>query len=204
MATEKEVEQQEPYHLSYLNGPRQGQKLNLDPQKPEIILGRSKDVDILIENKNISRKHAKFKQDIDGVWVEDLKSKNGVSVNEQKITESVLLKDGDVISLGDLKLSFVDSNAALIQRLSIVPAFQEANPEVSPESSNTPEFPSEPSEPSEESSLEESSEPVSAASVEPTPKKLLTSSSWPDYIYMGLMALVLLGLIVVALFWFSS
>ncbi len=163
--------------LIYLNGPMESQKISLDPQKPELTLGRSHEVDIVIDNKNISRKHCKLKQDIDGVWIEDLKSKNGVWVNGTRITEPQLLKDSDEIDLGDLKLKFTDSNAAILKRLSVLPAFQEPVP-AKPQPSEAPETPS----------------------VAPPPPP----SPWLDYVYMGLMGLVVLGLLIGAVLWLRA
>lgn len=167
------------YFLTYLNGPNQGQKVGLDPEKPELTLGRSPDVDLSIDNKNISRKHIKFKQDIDGVWAEDLKSKNGVWINGVKITDPVLLHDADEIQLGDLKLSFIDSNAAILKSLSALPAFAEPVSE----------------KPAEEA-LKEVKKPIVAAGPPPTPP-----SPWLDYAYVGLMGVVVLGLLLGALLW---
>ncbi|MEI6806796.1 MAG: FHA domain-containing protein [Myxococcaceae bacterium] len=165
--------------LTYLNGPDEGQKITLDSQKSEFIIGRSPTVEFAIDNKNISRKHCKLKQDIDGVWIEDLKSKNGVKVNQKKITEPVLLNDNDEIELGDLKLLFTDSNAAILKRLSVLPAF--AEPEAAPEAKPDSEEPKVPSEP-----------------LAPPHSPVL------DYVYMGLMALVVIGLAIGALLWLGA
>lgn len=165
--------------LTYLTGPNEGQKIALDPQKPELILGRSGDADISIDNKNISRKHVKFKQDVDGVWIEDLNSKNGVFVNGHKIIAPVMLNDSDEIELGDIKLQFSDSNAAMLKRLSILPAFQEPA-QVTPE------------QPAEEA-------PKTPATPPPPPP-----SPIPDYIFIGLMVLVALGLLIGALLWVNT
>ena len=177
MATEET--EQDPYFLNYLNGPNQGQKISLDLSKPELTLGRSEQVDVSIDNQNISRKHVQFKQDIDGVWVEDLKSKNGVLINGQKITEPVLLKDADEIQLGDLKLSFTDSNAALMKSLSALPAFAPPEPE-------------KPAEPATQAAPEKPAVPTPPP---PPPKP------WLDYLYIGLMGVVVLGLLVGAALW---
>lgn len=166
----------EPTYFVFLNGPTSGQKLILDPQKSELILGRSPESDIVIDNKNISRKHAKLKQDIDGVWLEDLSSKNGVLVNDQKILAPVLLKDSDQIQLGDLKLELVDTNAALLKRLSVVPAFNPPESE-SPPPTSTPEQPTLP------------------------PQPVKQPSHMIDYLYMGLMSLIVIGLLVGAYVW---
>ncbi|MES2504142.1 MAG: FHA domain-containing protein [Myxococcota bacterium] len=169
----------EPYYLIYLNGPLSGQKIALDPKKPELIIGRSAEADIVIDSKNVSRKQAKIKQDVDGVWIEDLGSKNGTLLKDEPINAPTLLQDADEIRLGDLKLGFVDSNAAILKRLSIMPAFQDQNP---------PETPAPASE-----------EPAAEASApKPAP---VESSPWIDYAYIGLMTLVVIGLMVGAWFW---
>ncbi len=56
--------------------------------------------DICIKDTQISSQHAQILQKEDGWWIYDLKSKNGVFVNNQS-TECSLLKNGDKIRLGD-------------------------------------------------------------------------------------------------------
>jgi pSer/pThr/pTyr-binding forkhead associated (FHA) protein len=162
-------------YFIYQNGPMAGQKVQLDSSKPELIIGRGPEANWQIDDKNISRKHAKIKQDIDGIWIEDLSSKNGTWLNGQQLSAAAQLKDADVIGLGDLKLTFVDANAALLNRLSTVPAFQEEEPVKTP----APE-PNNPTTP---------------------PTKIPESSHWIDYAYMILMGIVLIGLVVGAILW---
>ena len=169
------------YALHYLSGPQEGQQINIDPQKTEILLGRSKEADIQIDDINVSRKHAKLKQDIDGIWIEDLKSKNGVMVNDQRIHEATLLKDADILVLGDLKLSFSDSNAALLKRLNTIPAFQESQKE--PESENNT---------NKKETTE--TEPVPIEAIKP-------SKPWLDNLWIISVILVALGLITGILLW---
>src|SRR3989338_7684438 len=179
-----EEKEQDPYFLSYINGPEQGQKIKLDLSKPELTLGRSPQVDVSIQNQNISRKHVKFKQDIDGVWVEDLNSKNGVLVNGKKVTEPTLLKDSDEIQLGDLKLSFTDTNAALMKSLGALPAFAPPEPEKpAPEESD----------PEPDIKAQQAADPP--ALPHPAPKP------WLDYVYIGLMGIVVLGILIGAAVW---
>ena len=165
------VNSQTTYFI-YQNGPLAGQKVYLDSAKPEIIIGRGPDATWQIDDKNISRKHAKIKQDIDGIWLADLESKNGVWLNEQRLSAPAQLKDADVIGLGDLKLSFVDANAALLNRLSTVPAFQEEEPAPKP-----------------------------ATYTAPTILPPAQPSPWIDYAYMLLMGAVVIGLIAGAILW---
>ena len=69
------------------------------PLLAPLLFGRSPDCDVVLEDPNISRKHANFKVDGDRVCVEDLKSANHVYINDAKVDESEL-SDGDVVNIG--------------------------------------------------------------------------------------------------------
>lgn len=67
-----------------------------------IRLGRALDNDITLEHKSASRYHALLTIQNGRIFVEDLKSRNGVKVNGQRI-KRFELKDGDELHIGDLK-----------------------------------------------------------------------------------------------------
>jgi hypothetical protein len=69
-------------------------------------LGRGVEMDILLNNASISRRHAQFRRLIDGCLVEDIGSRNGVFVNGTRVTEQTL-SDGDQVKLGEMKFIFV-------------------------------------------------------------------------------------------------
>lgn len=78
--------------------------LELDRGPMELVestttLGRSSDCDIHIEEDSVSRVHAEIVRTPDGFIVVDRNSTNGVLVNEQRVT-STLLKSGDRVQLG--------------------------------------------------------------------------------------------------------
>ena len=68
-----------PY-LRFISGPIEGQRITLDGQQPYIVLGRSPDCDVQLDEGNVSRRHARVSVDFSGIWVEDLGSKNGILV----------------------------------------------------------------------------------------------------------------------------
>ncbi len=72
----------------------------------ENVLGRTDDNDIVLEHRSVSRNHAKLVREGERVRILDLKSANGVLVNGDDVEQHVL-KNGDVIELGRLKLRFV-------------------------------------------------------------------------------------------------
>ena len=76
--------------------------------KPEIVIGRTPDVDILLHDDQISRRHAMIRCDpIRRVYsVSDLKSTNGTRLNLKEVVEEVPLQDGDKIFVGSTVLKF--------------------------------------------------------------------------------------------------
>jgi hypothetical protein len=78
--------------------------------KTVMTIGRSEQADIRIDSDFISRVHARLVSTESGVVVEDVDSKNGIRVNS-KPTERHSLKHGDVIGLGKLRFTFIDTAA---------------------------------------------------------------------------------------------
>jgi hypothetical protein len=75
----------------------------------ETTLGRWQDNNIVIDDRWVSRHHARIRHQDDQYLVEDLGSKNGTQVNGQRITEPTRLADGDELQITPLvKLVFVD------------------------------------------------------------------------------------------------
>ena len=70
------------------------------------VLGRSRDADVIVEDPNVSRRHAEVRPS-GGSWiVRDLGSTNGVKVNGRRIQGPQSLKPGDVIELGTARVTF--------------------------------------------------------------------------------------------------
>jgi FhaA, N-terminal domain/FHA domain len=69
-------------------------------------LGRSRDCEVVLEDANVSRKHAEVRPS-GGSWVvRDLGSTNGVKVNGRRISGAQSLKRGDAIELGTSRVIF--------------------------------------------------------------------------------------------------
>jgi len=93
--------------MSYLRIIRdKGEASDFSIQKIEISIGRLKGNDIVLEGDEVSRKHARITQKEADYILTDLDSHNGTSVNG-KAVQSVKLKDGDEICVGNHKLIFV-------------------------------------------------------------------------------------------------
>jgi pSer/pThr/pTyr-binding forkhead associated (FHA) protein len=72
----------------------------LDVPEVGFVIGRSRDCDLALEDPLVSRRHACFRWRNGSLLIEDLGSRNGVKVNQARITEAVELKLGDVVSIG--------------------------------------------------------------------------------------------------------
>jgi hypothetical protein len=68
-------------------------------------IGREQDNDLCLEDKQLSRHHAVIEAVDKGWQVRDLGSTNGTGVNGRRINAPFLLKAGDVIELGDIRLT---------------------------------------------------------------------------------------------------
>ena len=87
-----------PWTLRFISGKYQGGEFPLRPNR-EIVIGRSSDLDMVLVEDMVSRKHAKIVTDGRTVSIQDLGSTNGTFVNGEKV-RSMQLKDGDRILVG--------------------------------------------------------------------------------------------------------
>jgi Protein of unknown function (DUF3662)/FHA domain len=70
-----------------------------------VLMGRSRDCDVVLDDPNVSRKHAELRNEGDGWIVRDLGSTNGIKVNGRRV-EQASLQPGDEITLGLSSLTF--------------------------------------------------------------------------------------------------
>lgn len=115
---------QTPY-LRVMNGPEEGKQLVIGPDIAEATIGRGTDCDFQINDANVSRRHAIIRRDWNDITIEDAGSKNGVVINERRITRPTALRDADEIMLGAMKLTFIDPSAKFLGKLDDIPAFQD-------------------------------------------------------------------------------
>ena len=72
------------------------QRLGLDP----LHLGRAPTNDLVLPQVDVSGHHAMLYRDAGQVWVKDLGSSNGTFVNEARVRNPVVVRDGDRLRLG--------------------------------------------------------------------------------------------------------
>jgi hypothetical protein len=82
--------------------------------KNEFVVGRGEDCEVVLPDRQVSRRHFRIVRDEDGYSVEDLGSKNGTYVNGAAVRGSVQLQDGDEIQVAlSVRLLFVGAEATL-------------------------------------------------------------------------------------------
>ena len=81
-----------------------GQRIEL--HEGHYVLGRHLQNDIVLNDTNVSRRHAEFVSAAGEVTVKDLGSTNGTKVNGVLVTGEQLLQHGDVINFGTAQVRF--------------------------------------------------------------------------------------------------
>ncbi len=78
-----------------------------------VVFGRSRDCMLVLDAKGVSRIHGRFVREPEGRWwVEDLGAKNGILLNGRFISRHPLA-DGDVLTVGELALTYRHSAAGV-------------------------------------------------------------------------------------------
>lgn len=90
--------------LILFSGAESGRRFDLEPGR--WILGRGGHVDVPVDSRGISRRHAALIVTPDGVELHDLGSANATFVNDMRVTAPVSLHDGDWVRLADVVFRF--------------------------------------------------------------------------------------------------
>jgi hypothetical protein len=80
-----------------------GQTKRVD--KRRVVLGRSRECDIQVEDPNVSRRHAELRQEGASYWIVDLESTNGIEVNGHRVKRAKL-DSGDTFTVGSTDITF--------------------------------------------------------------------------------------------------
>jgi len=97
------------YVLRFISGKYQGGEFPIVPDR-QIVVGRSSELDMVLVEDMVSRKHARITMQADQIWIEDLGSTNGTFVNGEKIKRAHL-KEGDRVLIGTSILTVIAGDA---------------------------------------------------------------------------------------------
>ncbi len=86
--------------------PGQGETFTTNLEGEQVIVGRSSEADLQVDDKYLSRQHAKLIHKDSGWWVEDLGSRNGTKLNGSYVKTATLLHPGDELRLCQSSIIF--------------------------------------------------------------------------------------------------
>ena len=98
------------FALKFISGKYQGGEYPL-PGEKEIVIGRGGELDIVLVEDMVSRKHAKITTQGGKIVIQDLGSTNGTFVNGEKIKRA-RLKEGDRVLIGTSILKLIPAEDA--------------------------------------------------------------------------------------------
>ena len=96
--------------LRFISGKYQGGEFPLEEER-EIIVGRSSDLDMVLVEEMVSRRHARIQLVGGSVNIDDLGSTNGTFVNGERVTHAEL-QEGDRVLIGSNILKVVATDAS--------------------------------------------------------------------------------------------
>jgi pSer/pThr/pTyr-binding forkhead associated (FHA) protein len=97
------------FSLKFISGKYQGGEFPLRNDK-QIVIGRANELEMVLVEDMVSRKHAKIGVSAGKITIEDLGSTNGTFVNGEKV-KTARLKEGDRILIGTSILKLIKAGA---------------------------------------------------------------------------------------------
>ncbi len=112
------------FQLVMNSGPNPGKEFPLE--KGEVFIGRDLTNDLVINDAEVSRRHARLVAQAGGYILEDLGSTNGTFVNGQRLMGPYILRSGETVTLGEhVSLLFqevrIDPDATMVASSALTP-----------------------------------------------------------------------------------
>lgn len=82
----------------------------------EITIGRKEGNKIRLTERNVSRRHARLIRDSGAFYIEDVKARYGIERNGEKIDERAPFQQGDVVRIGDYRLTLRPESSQAAQQ----------------------------------------------------------------------------------------
>lgn len=91
------------WNITVERGPKELRGVQIAVHGP-IIVGRNPGADIVVGAGYVSGRHARFTLMGQNLFVEDLGSTNGTTVNGEAVVDPVALKNKDLVTIGDVEI----------------------------------------------------------------------------------------------------
>jgi sigma-B regulation protein RsbU (phosphoserine phosphatase) len=111
--------------IVFVSGSRSGQRIAVST--PRIVIGRHPACDIVLDISSVSRQHAAVTVETGDVFIEDLRSRNGTTVNGRRLTARQRLVDGDEVVICDQCIRFQETEHSDATILALGPRTDEAD-----------------------------------------------------------------------------
>lgn len=119
------------WKIQAVTGDLAGQEISIER---DMLVGRHQSADIVLQQAEISRKHAAFLLKEQALWVQDLNSSNGTFVNDARLENAeALLKGGDTVQFAGLKFAVLQPAEAASAAAQPEEAAQKMNDQGMPE-----------------------------------------------------------------------
>ena len=96
------------------------------------VIGRTSDNDLQVESKYVSRHHAQIVTTVDGSWIEDLNSTNGIFVRGKRVRRH-RLAEGEVVKIGLHELTYYRSDPKATATVVLEPDHEDTEEDVESE-----------------------------------------------------------------------
>jgi len=123
------------FALRFISGKYQGGEFPLPPNG-EVVIGRSSELDMVLVEDMVSRRHAKISVSGEQIYLQDLGSTNGSFVNGEKVKRA-RLNEGDRILIGTSIIKLVSSESSSPDQSAAQQRIQEVNTGRRPAQSRT-------------------------------------------------------------------
>lgn len=183
------------FQLVMKSGPTPGKIFDLD--KDEVNIGRDVNNDVVVNDAEVSRRHARITSQKGSLVIEDLGSTNGTYINNIRLSGPRMLQSGETITLGEN----ISLNFKLVQVEPEDTVVSESQPEIGAPSQPPAFFASE-----EFTQPEALQQPPSYASrippslVEPPAQPKRRSNTWLFIGCLGLIAILCIAVLVAAFY----
>ena len=183
-----DLEESSRWLIKVLSGPNSGAEFTLKENNSYTLGTDPLHSDIIFQDRSISRQHAKLTLSNNILTLEDLNSRNGTYIQENRLEGSSPLEANQVITMGTTAFIVIDRESASETIISPTPEqlpqlHTTPTPETAEESSSTEEKPQEESpeeEPLEEESLsQDETAPIEEESKEEKEPELLETAPLP-------------------------